>query len=53
MALYQGIARLVKDEAFLLPIANRIVPWGVRSNVRGFSRQPLLATPTLDELWLA
>jgi peptide/nickel transport system substrate-binding protein len=53
MGLYHDIARFVKEEAFLLPVANRIVPWGVRANVHGISRQPLQGNPVLEDLWVA
>ena len=52
MALYRNVARLVKDEAFLLPVANRVNPWGIHSNVQGVTRQPLLGAPLLEELGL-
>ena len=52
IALYRDVARLVKDEAFLLPVANRVNPWGTRVNVHGITRQPLLGAPVLEELWL-
>jgi ABC-type transport system substrate-binding protein len=53
MGLYHAIARFLKEEAFLLPVANRIVPWGVRANVHGISRQPLQGNPVLEDLWVA
>jgi len=53
MAIYRDVSRVVKDEAFLLPIANTIYPWGVRSNVQGMARQPLQGFPRLEDLWLS
>jgi hypothetical protein len=35
MAIYHDVSREVKQEAFLLPIANMIYQWGVRTNVQG------------------
>jgi peptide/nickel transport system substrate-binding protein len=53
MSVYRDIARLVKDEAFLLPLANRVVAWGTRPNVHGITRQPLIASPVLEDLWVS
>jgi ABC-type transport system substrate-binding protein len=52
LGLYRQIATLVKDEAFVLPIANNISAYGLRSNVQGFSRQPLQPSPLLEDIWL-
>ena len=49
MALYHEVARLVRDEAFLIPIANTVYPWALRANVHGLTRQPLVALPVPEE----
>jgi ABC-type transport system substrate-binding protein len=53
MAIYGDVSRLVKEEAFLLPIANTIYQWGVRANIQGIVRQPLQGFPRLEEVWLS
>ena len=53
LALYRQIAALVKDEAFVLPVANAISVWGVQSNVQGLVRQPIGPYPNLEDIWLA
>jgi peptide/nickel transport system substrate-binding protein len=52
-SIYRDIAVFLKNEAFLLPIANSVNPWGMRSNVHGVVRQPLVGEPSLAELWLS
>jgi peptide/nickel transport system substrate-binding protein len=51
--LYHVIARFVRDEAFLIPVANTVYPWALRANVHGLTRQPLVAQPVPEELWLS
>jgi len=52
LALYRQIATFVKDQAFVLPLANQVVAYGMRSNVHGFARQPLFVNPALEDVWL-
>jgi len=44
LALYRQIATFVKDEAFVLPIANGVATYGLRWNVRVFRGSPWLPT---------
>jgi ABC-type transport system substrate-binding protein len=53
IALYRGIATYLKDQAFVLPLANSTVALAMRANVHGFIRQPLFTVPVLEEIWLA
>ena len=53
MDMYHQVGRLVKDEAFLIPVANTVYPWAIRTNVHGMSRQPLQGFPILEELWVS
>jgi ABC-type transport system substrate-binding protein len=53
LALYRQIATFVKDQAFVLPLANYVAVYGMRSNVHGVARQPLAGYPALEDLWLA
>jgi peptide/nickel transport system substrate-binding protein len=53
LALYRHIAGFMKDQAFVLPLANFVGLWGMRANVQGFSRQPLYNSPALEDVWLA
>jgi peptide/nickel transport system substrate-binding protein len=50
---YRQIGRFVKEEAFLIPVANTVYPWAIRTNVHGMSRQPLVGFPVLEELWMS
>jgi ABC-type transport system substrate-binding protein len=50
---YRQLATYVKDQAFVLPLANYVAAYGTRSNVHGLSRQPLAPYPVLEDLWLA
>jgi len=52
VAIDRQIAVLVKDEAFILPVADFISAWGIRASLRGATRQPRSGYPVLDELWL-
>jgi ABC-type transport system substrate-binding protein len=52
MDLYHQVARFVQDESFLIPIANVVLPWAMRTNVQGMIRQPLIGSPVLEELRL-
>jgi peptide/nickel transport system substrate-binding protein len=52
MALYRQIGAFVKDQAFVLPLANRDIAWGVRSNVHGVGRGPVEHTPVFEDAWL-
>jgi ABC-type transport system substrate-binding protein len=51
--LCRAIARMLKEEAFLLPIANSVTLWGGRETVRGVTRQPLVGDPVPAEPWMA
>ena len=53
VALYRQIAVFLQDAAFELPIANAISPYGVRSNVHGFTRQPAAGAPIVEDIWLS
>ncbi len=53
LALYRQIAVFLKDAAFVLPIANGIYPFGLRSNVKGLARQPLAGAPILEDIWFS
>jgi ABC-type transport system substrate-binding protein len=53
LALYRRIAVFLKDEAFEMPIANPVYPFGLRSNVHGFARQPNAGAPILEDIWLS
>jgi ABC-type transport system substrate-binding protein len=53
LALYRQIATFVREQAFVLPVANYVVAFGMRSNVHGFARQPLFVNPALEDVWLA
>jgi ABC-type transport system substrate-binding protein len=53
LALYRQIATFVKDQAFVLPLANNVAVYAMRSNVNGVVRQPLQSYPALEDLWLA
>src|SRR5262249_26434832 len=52
LAMYRAIATLIKNEAFLLPIAKSINVWGVRNNRQGVTRQPLVGDPSLAETYV-
>ena len=52
MDLYHQVGKFVQDESFLIPIANVVLPWAVRTNVHGMIRQPLIGSPVLEELWM-
>jgi ABC-type transport system substrate-binding protein len=52
LGLYRQIGAFVKDAAFVLPIANSVLTWGVRKNVQGFSRQSP-GYPILEDIWLS
>jgi peptide/nickel transport system substrate-binding protein len=51
IALYRQIGAYVKDQAFVLPLANSIVAYAMRSSVHGFVRQPLFTVPVPEDLW--
>jgi ABC-type transport system substrate-binding protein len=53
IALYRQIASFVQDQAFVIPTANKNVPWGMRSNVQGLVRQPVSTNPSFEDVWLA
>jgi len=53
MGLYRQVATFLKDAAFVLPIASRVSPWALRSNVHGISsRAPSSGMPLFDEIWV-
>jgi peptide/nickel transport system substrate-binding protein len=54
LGLYRQIATFVKDQAFVLPLATRVVPWVTRSNVHGVSssKGTSPATPLLEGMWV-
>jgi ABC-type transport system substrate-binding protein len=52
LGLYRQIATLVKDQAFVLPLANYVAVYGMRSNVKVVSRQPSAPYPAVEDIWL-
>jgi ABC-type transport system substrate-binding protein len=53
IALYRQISAFVQDAAFVHPLVNTMNPFGLRSNVQGFNRQPTGGAPILEDIWLA
>jgi peptide/nickel transport system substrate-binding protein len=53
LSLYRQIATFVKDEAFVLPLANYGSCYGTRSNVNGVARQAVTAVPAMEDVWLS
>ena len=53
LQLYRKIAVYLRDRAFVLPIANAIYPFGLRSKVQGFARMPIAGSPMLEDIWLS
>jgi peptide/nickel transport system substrate-binding protein len=55
MALYRRVAQLVKDESFVLPVCNGVLPYAMQSNVQGFGFTPGTgAYPIVyEDIWLA
>ncbi len=52
IGLYRQIGAFVKDQAFVLPLANSTVAVAMHSNIHGFVRHPLFTVPLLEELWM-
>ncbi len=52
LSMYRAIGKFVRDQAFILPIANQVNPYDLRRNVHGFARQPLVGSPVLEDMWL-
>jgi peptide/nickel transport system substrate-binding protein len=48
LGLYRQIAAFVKNEAFVLPVANAVTPWAHRSSVRGVVGDPFSSAPFLE-----
>jgi peptide/nickel transport system substrate-binding protein len=53
VAIYRQIAQFVRDQAFILPLADRMIPWGRRSNVLGLTKQSTQPYPLFDEVWMS
>jgi peptide/nickel transport system substrate-binding protein len=54
LTAYRQIGAFVKDAAFLLPIANSVLPWGLGKNVQGFKdRAGFAGYPVLEDIWLS
>jgi hypothetical protein len=43
----------VKDQAFVLPLANYAAVYATRSNTGGITRQPVANYPSFEDIWLA
>jgi peptide/nickel transport system substrate-binding protein len=52
ISLYRDVTRLIKDEAFILPLANRVETRALRRHVQGFELDPQ-AHPKFENVSLA
>ena len=48
VGLYRQIGALVKNEAFVLPVANAVTPWAHLSTVQGLTGDPFSSAPFLE-----
>jgi peptide/nickel transport system substrate-binding protein len=54
IAIYRDVTRLLRDEAFILPIATPQVAYGLRRTVQGLSVTPgLPGAPYFEGVWLS
>jgi ABC-type transport system substrate-binding protein len=50
LGLYRQITAFVRNEAFVLPVANAVTPWAHRSSVQGVSGDPFSSAPFLEDI---
>lgn len=48
LALYRQISAFVRNEAFVLPVANAVTPWAHLSTVQGLTGDPFSSAPFLE-----
>jgi peptide/nickel transport system substrate-binding protein len=54
IAVYRDVTRLLRDEAFILPVATPRTVFGLRTNVHGLTMTPgQPGAPYFEEVWLA